>query len=117
MQCTFHPSTPGATLCACCGRVLCARCAVPAAAGRVCAPGCDAPPVLAVPEIVVAAARARATVARWARMGATAFLLGLGAAVLHAALLSTVGYAASLLCLSAAWHRHRHTRYLSWWSA
>ena len=93
------------------------RCTLPAAAGRVCAPGCDASAVRAAPEIVVAAARARATVARWARLGATAFVLGSGAAVLHVVLLSTAGYAASLLCLSVAWHRHRHTRYLRWWSA
>jgi hypothetical protein len=115
MRCTFHPGARAATLCACCGRVLCATCAAPSPAGRVCAPGCDAPAVLAVPEVVVVAARARATVARWARLGATSFLLAIGAAVLHIALLSTVGYVASLICLSAAWRHRRRTRYLRWW--
>jgi hypothetical protein len=46
--------------------------------------------------------------ARWARVGASAFLVGVGAATLHFAALSLVGYSASLLCLAVAWHHRRH---------
>ena len=117
VQCAFHPAATATTLCAACGRELCLRCATPGQAGRVCAPGCHAAPVPAPPEILVAAGRARVTVARWARAGLTAFLIALGAATLQLALLSLAGYVTSVVCLSVAWRRRRRARYLFRWRA
>ena len=83
---------------------------------RVCAAGCDASPAPAASD---AESRQLAVHlsrwARWARMGATTFLVGFGVGMLPFAALSLVGYSASLLCISVAWRRRRHPyRYARW---
>jgi hypothetical protein len=118
VRCTFHPEATATTLCARCGRALCLRCADRDTTGRICAAGCDSR--LSTPPSENLAMHFSAHVshwARWARIGATTFLIGVGAATLQLAILGAVGYSASLLCLSVAWHRRRHPYRYSRWSS
>ena len=108
MRCTFHQDTPASSLCARCYRALCPRCAHVEAAGSVCAAGCGSHATVLPPMAAVGATRVR--VAQWTRLGATSFLVAIGAAMLQLAILALPGYAASMLCLSVAWHRHRQDR-------
>jgi len=117
VRCTFHPDATASTLCARCGRALCTPCAAREDAARVCAAGCAARPVPSGPDRAAAELSIRLSRwARWARIGATYFLVGIGAASLHAAALGLFGYAVSVFCLSVAWHRHRHPNRYSRWS-